>query len=491
MTSTPIITVAQMRAMDAAAPGAGVPVRALMERAGEAVAQAIFDRFSPRPTAVLCGPGANGGDGWVCAQRLYRAGWPVWVETLVPRESLTGDALDAASAFSGPIMLLGDPTAPTAELAVDALFGAGLNKPLEGAARAAALAWADRPDAVVAVDVPSGLPGDGGPPLGDVAFQAGLTVSFEALKPVHALEPGRSFCGEIVVAPIGMPPAALSAAGPPIAVANGPALWGSVFPRPGVQAHKHARGHAMVVSGGLTQTGAARLAAMSALRAGAGLVTVLSPPDALLAHAAHLTAVMLRKVSDAEALEEAVAGAHAVVIGPALGVAPVHREAVLAALRAPARLVLDADVFTLFRDDSQALFDNLGVQDVLTPHVGEFNRAFPGLLTGAPNRIEAVKEASAKAGAVVLLKGPDTVIAAPDGRCAVNGTGNAYLATAGSGDVLAGIIAGLMAQGMESFSAASAAVWLHGRCGEALGPGLIAEDLPGALPAVLREVLQA
>lgn len=488
MTPTPIISTAQMRAMDAAAPGFGAPVRALMERAGETVAEAIAARFSPRPTAVLCGPGANGGDGWVCARALHSAGWPVWVETLVPRDSLSGDAADAASAFSGPVVALGDPTAPAAELAVDALFGAGLSRPLDGPARDAALKWASRPDAVVAVDVPSGLPGDGGPPLDQIAFRAGLTVSFEALKPAHVLEPGRSLCGEVVLVSIGMPAAAVAAAGRPVAVANGPALWGHHFPRPGVEAHKHARGHVMVVSGGLTQTGAARLAAVGALRAGAGLVTVLSPPDALMVHAAHLTAVMLRKVSEPAALAEAVADARAVVVGPALGLAADKREAVMAVARGPSPAVLDADVFSLFRDDPETLFADLRPTDVLTPHVGEFNRVFPGVTAAARNRIEAAKEAAGKAGAIVLLKGPDTVIAAPDGRCAVNATGTPYLATAGSGDVLAGIIAGLIAQGMDSFLAACAGAWLHGRCGEALGPGLTAEDLPGALPSVLRQM---
>jgi hydroxyethylthiazole kinase-like uncharacterized protein yjeF len=326
--------------------------------------------------------------------------------------------------------------------------------------------------------------------LGEIAFRAGLTVSFEALKPAHVLEPGRSLCGEVVIAPISMPPGAIAAAGRPLAVENAPALWLANFPQPGVSAHKHARGHAMVVSGGMTQTGAARLAAIGALRAGAGLVTVLSPPDAVMVHAAHLTAVMLKKIMDEDALAEAVTGASVVVIGPALGLAADKREGVLAVLRSPARAVLDADVFSLFRGEPDTLFAALRAGDVLTPHLGEFNRVFPGLLASKPNRIEAAKEAAARAGAVVLLKGPDTVIAAPDGRCAVNGVGTPYLATAGSGDVLAGIIAGLVAQGMESFFAACAGAWLHGRCGEALGPGLIAEDLPGALPSILCEVLQ-
>jgi hydroxyethylthiazole kinase-like uncharacterized protein yjeF len=486
MAAGPVITVAQLRALDANAAAHGVPVSTLMENAGAAVALEIQKRFSPRPTAVLCGPGHNGGDGWVCAARLMAMGWPVWVETLCPTTALVGDVGRAAALFTGAVHPLGE--APeTAALAVDALFGAGLSRPLDGAALAACHAWAPRWRAVVAVDLPSGLAGEAAEPVGGVAFRAGLTVTFAAAKPAHLLHPARSFCGALHVAEIGVPAQAWRG----ITIdtfENDQRLWGAVFPSPDNATHKHARGHVMVVSGGLTQTGASRLAAMGALRAGAGLVTVLSPPDALLAHATQLSAIMLRKVADAAETASAAGSANSVVIGPAAGVTTKTRESVLALATGQARLVVDADALSVFSEAPEQLFAALRPDDVLTPHVGEFNRVFPGLLGQSPSRLHAARVAAEKAGCILLLKGPDTVIAAPDGRCAINATGTPYLATAGSGDVLAGFIAALQAQGMPSFEAACAAAWLHGRCGEALGAGLIAEDLPHALPPILKRL---
>ncbi|MFZ4122481.1 MAG: NAD(P)H-hydrate dehydratase [Caulobacterales bacterium] len=482
-----IISVAQMRAMDEAAPALGMPTIQLMENAGAAVAQAIMARFSPRQTAVLCGPGNNGGDGWVCARHLAQAGWPVWVETLVPTAQLRGDAAVMAAAFNGQVRPL-NTTEPHADLYVDALFGAGLSRPLAPEIAGLAQALASQKAKLVAVDVPSGLPGDGDPPLAGQGFRAALTVTFVAKKRAHVLHPARSFCGDVIVADIAMPTGAWSGLRLDLHE-NDPRLWGAAFPQPAAMAHKHARGHAMVVSGGLANTGAARLAAHAALRVGAGLVTVLSPPSALIVNAAHLTAVMLRACADAKEMAESARQARATVIGPAAGVTPATRETVQALLKENAALVLDADALTVFQDEPTELFAALRSKDVLTPHAGEFNRLFPGLLSAAPTRVEATIEAARRAGCVLLLKGPDTVIAAPDARVVVNATGTPYLATAGSGDVLAGLIAGLMAQGMDAFDAASAAAWLHGRCAEVLGVGLIAEDLPTALPEVLRTLL--
>jgi ADP-dependent NAD(P)H-hydrate dehydratase / NAD(P)H-hydrate epimerase len=481
-----VISVAQMRALDAASPALGVSTLTLMENAGAALAQTIVRRFSPRPTVVLCGPGNNGGDGWVCARHLIAAGFPVWVETLGDAAALAGDAAAMARRYTGPVYPLGQGL-DGAALCVDALFGAGLSRPLAGAALAAAQARFSRSADVVAVDVPSGLGGDDARALGGHAFRAGLTVTFVAKKPAHLLMPGRALCGEVIVADIGLPADAWAS----VTVntfENDPLLWRWAFPFPDAAAHKHARGHAMVVSGGLTQTGAARLAAMGALRAGAGLVTVLSPPDAVIAHAGQLTAIMLQKTADSAAMAAAAQNAHSIVIGPAAGVHPRTKEAFLTLAQGPARLVADADVFSVFADAPEDLFSALRADDVLTPHLGEFKRIFPGLFDQSPTRLGAARAAAGRAGCVVLLKGPDTVIAAPDGRCCINATGSPYLATAGSGDVLAGVIAGLLAQGMPSFEAACAAAWLHGRCGEALGIGLIAEDLPPALPGILRKL---
>jgi hydroxyethylthiazole kinase-like uncharacterized protein yjeF len=257
-----------------------------------------------------------------------------------------------------------------------------------------------------------------------------------------------------------------------------------------VAAHKNTRGRLIVVSGEAWRTGAARLAARGGLRIGAGLVTVLSPPDALAVNAAHLEAVMLVPFETDQELAEAAEAAEAAVIGPAAGVNDDTLANVLALARTGAALVIDADALTVFREDPEELFSVLDRDDVLTPHPGEFERVFPGLLKSAANKVEAAREAARRAGAVVLVKGADTVIAAPDGRAAVNLNGTPWLATAGSGDTLAGFIGGLLAQGMESFEAACAGAWIHAEAGAAFGPGLISEDLPGLAPKVLADLLK-
>ncbi len=471
-----IISLAQMRAIDAAAAAAGVPTLTLMENAGRAVAQAIAARFELRPVAVLCGPGNNGGDGWVTARLLHEAGWPVQVHSLVPREALHGDAALAAARWLGEMGLLGGEI-PDASLYVDALFGAGLSRPLDGIAKRLALALPR--ERVVAIDVPSGLVGDTGRALDDVAFYAALSVTFVRKKPVHVFATSRARCGEIVVADIGVPDRVVSAQNISL-FENSPALWR--FPWPSVEAHKHARGHVVVASGGHGRTGAARLSARAALRVGAGLSTILSPSDAMAENAAQLTAIMLREAKSAADYAHAASEAQCLVIGPAFGLGDLYKTHLDAALNAPKRcpLVLDADALTLLAP----LTYKLDPRDVLTPHLGEFKRLFTDIDFG--DRIEAARTAAVRAGAIVLLKGPDTLIAHPDGRAVINPTGSPFLATAGSGDVLAGLIAGLIGQGMGSFAAAAAGAWLHGRCGEALAPGLIAEDLPEILPSILK-----
>ncbi|MGD9965366.1 MAG: NAD(P)H-hydrate dehydratase [Hyphomonadaceae bacterium] len=481
--SREIISVEEMRAIDAASARAGVPTRTLMENAGRAVAEAIVTHCAQQPTAVLCGPGNNGGDGWVTARLLLEMGWPVWVETAVPRDALRGDAADAARVWTGDVFELGK-SERTASLYVDALFGAGLSRPLEG--EAARLAAILPPDRVVAVDLPSGLDGDGGTPIGDVCFEAALTVTFMRKKAAHVLMPGRAWCGQVVVADIGAPSEALAAQNVAL-FENDPSLWS--LPWPELDTHKHARGHVIVASGGHAKTGAARLAARAALRAGAGLVTVLSPNDALAENAAQLTAIMLREAFGEPSYAEAARTAQAMVIGPAFGAGDDRYKLLLAALNGAPRcpLVLDADAITLLAP----LTHGLDARDVMTPHIGEFRRAFPGIWSGSHNPIDAARAAAAYARCVVLLKGPSTVIAAPNGRAIVNTTGGPFLATAGAGDVLAGLIAGLIAQGMASFEASAAAAWLHGRAAESLGPGLIAEDLERQLPFLFNQLAPA
>lgn len=477
-----IMTVAEMTAADGAAVARGVSINTLMERAGLAVAEAIRSRFSHRPVVIWCGPGNNGGDGYVVARHLRRKGWSVRVEASGP--PATEAARYAAARWKGETASLSaEPTG--SELYIDALFGAGLSRPLEGDVARLARACGDLGKPIVAIDIPSGLSGDTGQVLGDVAFRANLTVTFHRRKLAHVLAEARARCGEVVIGDIG-----LGASGQVFTLhENNPDLWEARFPWPALDAHKHRRGRLKVVSGDALSTGAARLAARGGLRIGAGVVTILSPLGALATNAAHLEAVMLASFEGEPELEAAGEAADAVVIGPAGGVGEVTARNLFALARTGAALVVDADALTSFRHDPGALFSALDRDDVLTPHPGEFERVFPGLLARAPERVSAAREAARVAGAVVLLKGPDTVIAAPDGRAAVSLNGSPWLATAGSGDVLAGFIGGLIAQGMDSFEAACAAVWIHAECANAYGPGLISEDLPGLAPTVLARLL--
>ncbi len=481
-----VLTVEDAYAADRYAAAHGVAMIELMEQAGRAIADEICKRWTPRPIAVLCGPGNNGGDGFVAARHLNARGWDVWVECLVDISALHGDAAEMARRWTGETIAVAQSNR-MADLFVDALFGAGLSRPLEGEAKRLALASPKYKDRVIAVDVPSGLHGDSGKPLGGIAFEAGLTVSFFRKKPAHLLLPGRQLCGEVVVADIGIPEAALGAIKPKL-FENGPALW--TYPWPRLDAHKYARGHCIVVSGPAQATGAARLAARGALRIGAGLVSVASPQSAVAVNAAALTAIMVKPFNGPRGLGDLLKDArfNAVVIGPGCGVGIETQKLVAEVLSSKAAAVLDADALTSFRGAPEELFERLREPAVLTPHDGEFERLFPGLLASTPSKIEAARAASARAKCTVLLKGADTVIAAPDGRAAINSNAPPFLATAGSGDVLSGFVGGLMAQGLGSFEAASCGAWLHGEAASAFGPGLIAEDLPEALPRVLKDL---
>jgi hydroxyethylthiazole kinase-like uncharacterized protein yjeF len=480
-----ILTVGQCYEADRYAATHGVPTLALMENAGGAVADEICKRWSPRPTAVLCGPGNNGGDGYVVARLLRDRGWDVWVETLVDVAMLKGDAAEMARRWTGKTIALTEANT-MAELYVDALFGAGLSRPLEGAAARFAEDSEHFGSRVVAVDVPSGMNGDTGRSVGDAMVAATLTVTFFRKKPAHVLMLGRRWCDQIVLADIGIPEAALQSIKPNI-FENGPALWGRDYPWPTPDGHKYARGHCMVVSGQAHATGAARLAARGALRIGAGLVSVASPTDAIPVNSAQLTAIMVKPFEGAKGLADLLSDKrlNSMVIGPGCGVGQETREMVAAVLASEAAVVLDADALTSFHGDPKALFRLLHETAVLTPHEGEFARIFPDLLAKSQNKIEATRAAAATAGCTVLLKGPDTVISAPDGRAIVNSHAPPTLATAGSGDVLSGFIGGLMAQHLDSYKAAAAAAWLHGQAASRFGPGLISEDLPELLPAVL------
>jgi ADP-dependent NAD(P)H-hydrate dehydratase / NAD(P)H-hydrate epimerase len=383
------------------------------------------------------------------------------------------------------------PALSGAGLFIDAIFGAGLARPLAGRA-GEVVAALDPGVPVVAVDIPSGVDGATGEVRG-IAPRAAVTVTFFRRKPGHLLLPGRDLCGEIVLAQIGIPAAVLDKLAPPVA-ANHPDWWSPLFPRPNPESHKYTRGHALI-AGGAVMTGAARLAARAASRAGAGLVTVAAPEPAFPIYAGALTEIIVQPAAGVEGFRELLADIrrNAVLIGPGAGVGPETRDKVMAALAAGKRAVLDADALTAFADGKRALFAAIQTQSgrsdcVMTPHEGEFARLFGRAAEASSGKLERARQAARESGAVVLLKGNDTVIAAPDGRAAINEGAPPQLATAGSGDVLAGIVLGLLAQGMPAFEAATAAVWLHAEAARRYGPGLVAEDLAEALPAALAAI---
>lgn len=485
-----ILTVSEMYAADHFAAEAGVPSLTLMEYAGRAVADEIF-RFHPKPcpTVVLCGPGNNGGDGFVVARLLKARGWPVTLALLGERGQLKGDAAFQAVQWDGEAVPLVPAVLKGAGLVVDALYGAGLSRPLEGAARETVIALNAGSAEVVAIDVPSGLHGDLGRSYDGLCVEADTTVTFFRKKPAHVLMPGRLACGRIVLADIGIPQIALDSIKPSIWL-NSERLWGKAYPKPSPLGHKYSRGHAVVVSGPAHATGAARLAARGALRIGAGLVSVASGPDAVDVNAKHLTAIMIKAIEGPSGLAALLQDEryNAVALGPGIGLGTRTKDFVEAVVESEASAVFDADALSVFRDDPEELFKQLTPTHVLTPHEGEFERLFPKLLETSQSRIAAVRVAANRAGCVVLLKGPDTVIGDPDGRVVVNCNAPPWLATAGSGDVLAGFILGLLAQQMEPFLAAAAGVWLHGLAATEFGPGLIAEDIPEQLPTLLRRL---
>jgi NAD(P)H-hydrate epimerase len=485
-----LLTPQEMARADRLAMARGVAGLALMETAGRAVADAARRLVPPGSrVAVLCGPGNNGGDGFVAARILKRASYDVRLFLLGDKSALKGDAAEMARRFDGPVRGLDPFKLESVHLIIDGLFGAGLSHPIDGIAAEMIEAVNAQKAPVIAIDVPSGLDGATGEAHGPVV-RATETVTFFRRKPGHVVYPGRALCGTVRVADIGIPPDVLAE----IEIktwANGLSLWRDALRWPSHEGHKYARGHAIVVSGPAHATGAARLGARGALRAGAGLVTVASPLDAVTVNAMHLTAIMLRPFEGPEGLTDLLADRrrNAVLIGPGGGVSEATCRLVEAALRSQASVVLDADALTSFAGALPRLVTAIRGHSgsvVITPHDGEFDRLF-GSKGGS--RIERAKRGAAESGAVVLLKGADTVIAEAGGRAIINTNAPPWLATAGSGDVLGGFITGLLAQGVPAFEAAAAAAWLHGAVATDFGPGLIAEDLPERLPAVLARLV--
>ncbi len=491
-----LLTPGQMAEADrlaiAGAPHDGM---ALMRRAGAAVAAIALERFpGVRRVDVLCGPGNNGGDGYVVARLLHEAG----VDVVLWRADAPGTGTDAATAAGDCPLTAGelDDFEPAADgLVIDALFGAGLSKPLAGIYAAAIDRVAASGATVLAVDLPSGISGDSGAALGS-AVKAVVSVTFFRKKPGHLLYPGRGHCGETVVAQIGIPARVLETLDVRC-FENTPKLWCGTFPNPATETHKYSRGHVGVFSGGASATGAARLSALAAARAGAGAVTMLSPGSALQVNAMHLTSTILRRMDTFEEAQDFIRERRpsALLLGPGLGTETTAASFAHALIGASAALVghivFDADALTVFSQDPEAFFQAARGPEapglVLTPHAGEFHRLFPDIADDAGlSKLEKARAAASRANATIIFKGPDSVIATPGGRAAINANGTPLLATAGSGDVLAGIVAGLLAQGMPDFDAACAAVWLHAEAASGFGPGLIAEDLPDALVPVLR-----
>lgn len=475
-----------MARADALAAAAGIGSLALMENAGAAVVRHIHRRFPPQPVAVLCGPGNNGGDGFVVARMLKDMGWTARVGLLGAREALKGDAARNAERWSGDVVPLTPAVFDGVTLVVDALFGAGLARDLDGPAAAAIRALGARNLPCIAVDIPSGIDGDTGQVRG-VAPMARLTVTFFRRKPGHLLYPGRLHCGEVAVEDIGIPDSVLDPIRP-ATFANAPELWADRLPHPAWDVNKYSRGHATVVGG--VMTGAARLAAAGARRAGAGMVTVAVPARAMAFYAALQPGVILKPLGAGGKGDAAFRALLAdrrrnvFLVGPGNGVGAETRRRVLAVLKTGRAVVLDADALTSFQGKSRELFKAVKGMCVMTPHEGEFARLF----RVGGDRLARARAAARTSGAIMVLKGPDTIVAAPDGRAAIGENAPPTLATAGSGDVLAGMIAGLLGQSMDPFAAAAAACWLHGEAATEFGPGLIAEDIPEALPAVWRRL---
>ncbi|WPZ32960.1 NAD(P)H-hydrate dehydratase [Thalassobaculum sp. OXR-137] len=449
-----------------------------MLRAGQGAARRIRRAFRPGRVLVACGPGNNGGDGFVIAHDLRAHGWEVTVALLGARDRLTGDAAEAAAYWDGPIEMLTAERVESAEIFVDALFGAGLTRPVEGVAAEvldrAATRSAGGGLTVVAVDVPSGVHGDTGQVLG-TACPADLTVTFHCLKPGHLLHPGGRLCGGIRVVDIGIDPAA-PALTEPAARMISPRLWDGLLTPAGPDDHKYTRGHVLVLAGAMP--GAARLAARSARHMGAGLVTVCAPEEAVPLIAGDAPGLIVQEIP--YDLEAFVAGRKvaAIVVGPGLGRGADARRLVEAAMACVVPTVLDADVFSLFAGGRLPR----GGPAVLTPHGGEFSRLFAKLDPRQIGRIAAVSRAAANCGHTVLLKGPDSTVAAPDGRCAILDGAPATLATGGTGDVLAGAIGALLARGLPGFEAACAGAWFHREAARWLGgTALLPEDLADAL----------
>ena len=455
-----LLTPKQMAKADQIAIASGISEQSLIEEAGRAVTNAILRRFAARPTLVLAGPGNNGADARVVFAKLKQARWPV---RLIEAAEIKPDSLQ------------------NARLIVDGLFGAGLSRPITGPMADLIQQVNEKHLPVIAIDIPSGFDGETGQCL-SVGFQAALTVTFFRFKPGHFLHPARAACGELELCDISIPENVLSEI-PVTTYRNAPGLWS--LPQKSISAHKFDHGHALIISGPAGKTGAARLAARAALGAGAGLVTIAGPENVQAELSAHLTAIMQQRADHARDISHLLSDRRftACLIGPGAELNAETRAKAAAALESGAKIVLDAGVLRAFKGLFVQFRNLVQMRErpvILTPHEGEFSSLFNGLINKSESKTERALEAAKLSGAIIVLKGADTIIASPDGRIAVNDNAPPFLATAGSGDVLAGIILALLAQGMEGFVAACAGVYIHGKAAQDLGPGLNAELLSQA-----------
>ena len=486
----PVVTAAEMRAAEAVLFDRGTPSFDVMATAGRAVVEAIQQRW-PVPfkrALVLAGPGNNGGDGFIIARELEALGWEVHVAAARPRDAYAGDAARAAALWGGSLSELEPGALARLDdgdcLVIDAIFGIGLTRPVDNEIKAVIHGLHGRPCPVVAVDVPSGVNADTGAVMG-AAPRAALTVTFGWPKPGHLLLPGREWARDLVVADIGCRDEDLRDLAM-IARVNGTPLWRGHLPLPSASDHKYTRGHALVV-GGAAMPGATRLASRAARRIGIGMLTVAAPREAHGYYLIDQPGLIVREAADAGGVKALLEDHRftATLVGSGLPPEPGTRAMVEAAAAANRPLVIDGGGLGAFAGAVGTLAGIGRADIVLTPHDGEFGRLFPDR---KGDKLQRAREAARAIGCTVVLKGADTVIAAPDGRTAINTDAPAWLATAGSGDVLAGLILGLLGQGMPPFAAAAAGVSLHGMAGTAFGPGLIAEDLPELMPEVLRMV---
>ena len=484
-----LLTPRQMGLADQLTIDAGVPGIELMEAAGAFLAQVVKKHFeNPQSVLVVCGPGNNGGDGYVLARLLSDVGLPVDVFVPLGTENIGGDAKIAFECLSGQVRQIDDPDWSAYALIVDALFGAGLTKDIEGKLGSIVSHINDSPAMVLAVDLPSGINGETGTICGN-AVVSDVTATFFRYKPGHLLYPGKSHCGTTEVGQIGILDTVLAEIGIDT-FHNRPELWNSHLPKRKSTQHKYSRGHTLVLSGAITKSGAARLMASAALRMGSGLVTLAGASDVLPINASRLDSVMFAEANDAGEFRHLLKDdrVNCLCLGPGMPPNDTTRLFVSEALGTGKNTVLDAGALSAFDDRQDLFFKQISDRKrdvIITPHSGEFARLFPEL-TDLPSKLEMARQAAATANAVVVLKGPDTIVANNCGHAAIASNAPPWLATAGSGDVLTGMIAGLLAQGMQAFEAGCAAVWIHGEAANIIGSSLVSSDLDYGLTEAIK-----